>query len=297
MRKLFYLMLVVLGTAASVSCSKDDDDNNGGGNNNGEGVITVKIEDEIEFLWIGTSALGEVITVNWGDGTTENFVSAINDDEELYSDFVADLEHEYTEKGTHTITITGKNIIEFGWEAPTSMSTFTNAIYSIDASKCTTLESLYCYNSGDDNGLIELNLNGCSALKSLEIEGDLTSLDISDCTALTYLNCYDNQLTSLDVTQNTALTELDCGGNELTSLDVAKNTALTSLNCGYNQLTSLDVSKNTKLTELECNGNQFTASEMNKIYEALPTVEYGYLFCDQLGNPGIAEQKGWQVTW
>ena len=256
MRKLFYLMLVVLGTAAFVSCSKDDDDNNGGGNNNGEGVITVKIEDEIEFLWIGTSALGEVITVNWGDGTTENFVSAINDDEDLYSDFVADLEHEYTEKGTHTITITGKNIIEFGWEAPTSMSTFTNAIYSIDASKCTTLESLYCYNSGDDNGLIELNLNGCSALKSLEIEGDLTSLDISDCTALTYLNCYDNQLTSLDVTQNTALTELDCGGNELTSLNVAKNTALTSLNCGYNQLTSLDVSNSVGLQNVNSGRNE-----------------------------------------
>lgn len=290
-------MLVVLGTAAFVSCSKDDDDNNGGGNNNGEGVITVKIEDEIEFLWIGTSALGEVITVNWGDGTTENFVSAINDDEELYSDFVADLEHEYTEKGTHTITITGKNIIEFGWEALTSMSTFTNAIYSIDASKCTTLESLYCYNSGDDNGLIELNLNGCSALKSLEIEGDLTSLDISDCTALTYLNCYDNQLTSLDVTQNTALTELDCGGNELTSLDVAKNTALTSLNCGYNQLTSLDVTKNTALTELRCHGNQFTATEMNKIYEALPTVESGYLQCNELGNWSIAEEKGWTVNF
>ena len=297
MKRLFYLMLVVLGTAAFVSCSKDDDDNNGGGNNNGEGVITVKIEDEIEFLWIGTSALGEVITVNWGDGTTENFVSAINDDEELYSDFVANLEHEYTEKGTHTITITGKNIIEFGWEALTSMSTFTNAIYSIDASKCTTLESLYCYNSGDDNGLIELNLNGCSALKSLEIEGDLTSLDISDCTALTYLNCYDNQLTSLDVTQNTALTELDCGGNELTSLDVAKNTALTSLNCGYNQLTSLDVTKNTALTELRCHGNQFTATEMNKIYEALPTVESGYLQCNELGNWSIAEEKGWTVNF
>ena len=336
MKRLFYLMLVVLGTAAFTACS-DDDDNNGDGNNNGEGVITVKIEDEIEFLWIGTSALGEVITVNWGDGTTENFVSAINDDEELYSDFVADLEHEYTEKGTHTITITGKNIIEFGWEALTSMSTFTNAIYSIDASKCTTLESLYCYNSGDDNGLIELNLNGCSALKSLEIEGDLTSLDISDCTALTYLNCYDNQLTSLDVTQNTALTELDCGGNELTSLDVSKNTALTSLSCSDNQLTSLDVTKNTALTSLGCSGNQltsldvtkntalteldcfinqltslnvsgctaltrlycydnqFTAEEMNKIYEALPTVESGDLHCDQLGNPGIAEQKGWNV--
>ena len=122
MKRLFYLMLVVLGTAAFVSCSKDDDnnnENNEGGNNNGEGVITVKIENEINSLWIGTSALGEVITVNWGDGTTENFISAVNDNEELYSDFVADLEHEYTGKGSHTITITGKNIIEFGWEIGT----------------------------------------------------------------------------------------------------------------------------------------------------------------------------------
>lgn len=330
MRKLFYLMLAVLGTAAFVSCSKDDDDNNGGGNNNGEGVITVKIEDEIEFLWIGTSALGEVITVNWGDGTTENFVSAINDDEELYSDFVADLEHEYTEKGTHTITITGKNIIEFGWETVS-----TSTIYSIDASKCPTVESLYCYSYD----LRELNLNGCVALNSLEIRnGELTSLDISDCTALTYLRCLsnltsldvskntkltnlqcsNNQLTSLNVSNNTALTELSCQNNQLTSLDVAKNTALTSLSCGYNQLTSLDVTKNTALTELDCywnqltsldisgctaltelrcNSNQFTAEEMNKIYEALPTVESGQLSCDELGNWSIAEQKGWTVSF
>ena len=33
-------------------------------------------------------------------------------------------------------------------------------------------------------------------------------------TALTHLNCCDHQLTSLDVSQNTALTELGCDGNK-----------------------------------------------------------------------------------
>lgn len=103
-------------------------------------------------------------------------------------------------------------------------------------------------------------------------------------------------LTLLDISNCTALTELNCNANQLTSLDVTKNTALTKLNCRNNQLTSLDISKNTKLTELECNSNQFTASEMNKIYEALPTVESGQLFCNELGDPSIAEQKGWEVT-
>ena len=40
-----------------------------------------------------------------------------------------------------------------------------------------------------------------------------------------------NQLTSLDVSNNTALTYLDCGNNQLTSLDVSNNTALEYLYC------------------------------------------------------------------
>ncbi|MEG1406201.1 MAG: hypothetical protein RSC34_06295, partial [Alistipes sp.] len=77
-------------------------------------------------------------------------------------------------------------------------------------------------------------------------------------TALTYLNCNDNQLTSLDVSKNTALTLLSCKNNQLTSLDVTKNTALTKLGCENNLLTSLDVTKNTKLTELSCKNNLLT---------------------------------------
>jgi Leucine-rich repeat (LRR) protein len=63
------------------------------------------------------------------------------------------------------------------------------------------------------------------------------------------------KLTRLDVSKNTALTNLDCTNNQLTSLDITKNTALTKLNCSSNQLTSLDVSKNTALTQLGCYNN------------------------------------------
>jgi Leucine-rich repeat (LRR) protein len=69
----------------------------------------------------------------------------------------------------------------------------------------------------------------------------LSSIDLSQNIALTYLNCYGNQLTSLNISQNTALTYLDCYFNQLTNLDATQNTALTNLNCYSNQLTSLDV--------------------------------------------------------
>ena len=329
MRKLFYLMLVVLSTAAFSACS-DDDDNNGGDNNNGEGVITAVVETEkVQFLWIGTSKEGETITVDWGDGNTDSLMTAKHDNESLYAEFIVRYKHDYKESGTHTITIKGNNIIEFGWEQTGALS--------IDASKCTTLQSFLC-DYYESIGLTDLNIDGCydlvelslsycnlthldiskytkliefdcahnqlssldvtknTALTELECYGNqLTSLDVSKNTALTNLRCGDNELTSLDVTQNTALASLWCESNRLTSLDISKNTALTKLYCYGNQLTSLDVSKNTALTELWCSDNQFTAAEMNKIYEALPTVESGYLQCNELGNWSIAEEKGWDV--
>ncbi len=111
------------------------------------------------------------------------------------------------------------------------------------------------------------NLKGIeyfTALTKLECSNNqLTSLDVSHNTALTYLSCYMNQLTSLDVSHNTALTTLWCGYNQLTSLDVSHNTALTSFECGYNQLTSLDVSHNTALTSLSCGGNQLTSLDVS----------------------------------
>jgi Leucine-rich repeat (LRR) protein len=95
------------------------------------------------------------------------------------------------------------------------------------------------------------------------IDNQLTSLDVSKNTVLTYLDCDYNQLTSLDVSKNAALESFYCGVNQLTSLDVSKNTALTDLGCAYNQLTSLDVSKNTVLTYLFCHVNQLTSLDVS----------------------------------
>jgi Leucine-rich repeat (LRR) protein len=91
----------------------------------------------------------------------------------------------------------------------------------------------------------------------------LTALDVSNCTALTSLDCSGNRLSALDVSKNTALTDLNCLGNKLSALDVSKNTALTELYCFYNQLSALDVSKNTALTKLLCTDNQLSALDVS----------------------------------
>gem|GEM_PF-3204790 len=118
-----------------------------------------------------------------------------------------------------------------------------------------------CY----DNQLTSLDVSQNTALKKLSCDrNQLTSLDVSGCTALKTLSCGRNQLTSLDVSKNAALTELMCGYNQLTSLDVSKNTALTLLSCDGNPLTSLDVSKNAALTELYCLSNQLTSLGVSK---------------------------------
>lgn len=114
----------------------------------------------------------------------------------------------------------------------------------------------------------------------------LTSLDVSQNTALIYLRCYTNQLTTLDITQNIALswivadnnqlTSLDVSqnialtylifvNNQLTNIDISQNTALTTLECGRNKLISLDVSQNTALTNLYCYNNQLTSLDTGKI--------------------------------
>jgi len=129
----------------------------------------------------------------------------------------------------------------------------------------TALISLHCGN----NQLTTLDLSNNTALTELDcstvgwLTGTLTSLDVSQNTALTYLNFRNNQLTTLDLSNNTALTELWCQENQLTTLDVSNNTALTELWCVRNQLTTLDVSNNTALTNLMCHENQLTTLDIS----------------------------------
>ena len=109
----------------------------------------------------------------------------------------------------------------------------------------------------------------------------LSSLDVSKNTQLTLLGCVSNTLSSLDVSKNTQLDLLDCSSNPLSSLDVSQNTQLTRLFCNNNNLSNLDISHNTQLKELYCHSNNFTTATLDDIYCALPNrtgKEYGVIY-------------------
>ena len=146
-----------------------------------------------------------------------------------------------------------------------------------DMEKIAAITSLDVAGSYDNPGTLT-SLRGIEYFESLEelfcLYNQLTSLDVSRNTALTYLDCDDNLLPSLDVSQNTALTTLYCSDNQLPSLDVSRNTALTLLFCHVNQLTSLNVSVNTKLTHLSCAENELTSLDVSA------NTELTYLDCN-----------------
>jgi len=128
---------------------------------------------------------------------------------------------------------------------------------------------------------------------------DLSSKSISDLTgiedfdSLQTLYCMYNQLTTLDVSQNTALTGLDCWYNQLTTLDVSNNTALTTLWCGENQLTCLDISSNTALTGLGCEKNlleQLNTKNGNWINMGVNAINNN-LTCVEVDNLGYANSN------
>lgn len=81
-------------------------------------------------------------------------------------------------------------------------------------------------------------------------------LTAEEIAAITFINVSDQNISDLmGIECFTALTELECSNNQLTALDVSKNTALMGLFCSDNQLTALDLSKNTKLRYLNCSRN------------------------------------------
>lgn len=114
-----------------------------------------------------------------------------------------------------------------------------------------------------------ISLNGIEIFYNLQqlncSNNHLTTLDISNNTALSYLSCFTNQLTNLNVSNNLKLKALDCSDNTLGDLNVGNNTALTYLGCCFDQLTSLDVSNNTALIQLYCYSNEFTSLDIKNL--------------------------------
>ena len=110
-----------------------------------------------------------------------------------------------------------------------------------------SLTILGCY----DNQLSSVDISNNTALVYFfAYNNQFTSLDVSNNPNLTYLYCNDNLIESLDVSLNQELAVLHCQTNMLTSIDVTQNANLRVLRCGHNMLTNVDVSQNLELTEL-----------------------------------------------
>ena len=114
---------------------------------------------------------------------------------------------------------------------------------------------------------INLTLLNCS-------KNQLTSLDVSQNTTLSYLSCSENQITgSLDLSNNPGLTSIYCSKNQLTSLDVTSCTVLDRLDCDQNQLSSLDLSQNVALGGIHCQNNQLSSLDVSQ------NINLRYLYC------------------
>ena len=140
--------------------------------------------------------------------------------------------------------------------------------------------------------------------QSYGADGILTTEEIN---GITEIDAYGIDISSLKgIEYFTALTTLDCADDQLTSLDVSKNMALTTLYCGNNKLTSLDVSTNTALTTLDCSCNQIKGAQTEAFVNSLPSVTNSRLyFCNLVyANEknemtdilvAKAKAKGWMV--
>src|SRR6056300_250505 len=85
---------------------------------------------------------------------------------------------------------------------------------------------------------------------------DLTGIE--DFVALEEFWCFLNNLTTIDVSNNTALKLFIPANNNLTSLDLTNNAAIEVLRCQDNNITSLDLSHLTGLHDLFAANNDLT---------------------------------------
>ena len=157
----------------------------------------------------------------------------------------------------------------------TSLSCYNNKLSYLSVSECPAMKELRCY--GSNHTYTTLDLTGTTALTYLDCAPApyLTSItNLSSCTGLKTLYCYNNKMTSLSaVSSMPALELLSCHDTKITSLDVSNKSSLKTLNCYNNPnltsllcqncaLTTLDCKNCPAMTTLKCWNNKFTSFDV-----------------------------------
>ncbi len=150
------------------------------------------------------------------------------------------------------------------------------------------LKTLQCYS----NNLTELDVSKLSQLTYLDCRSNnLTELDVSKLSQLTYLDCSYNNLTELNVLQASQLTDLGCSYNNLTELDLSACPDLESISCSENRLTNIYLTGMPNLKKFSCNSNQLADLDLSKMpkLEKLTVYNNPLTELDLSGLPELKE--------
>ena len=115
------------------------------------------------------------------------------------------------------------------------------------------------------NNISSIDVSNNTALIDLDLRyNNISSIDLSNNTALTTLDLGHNNLSEIDLSNNTALKTLFLYSNNLNNIDLSNNTALKALYLDSNNLNNIDVSTNTALTYLDLGGNNISEIDLSK---------------------------------
>jgi hypothetical protein len=135
------------------------------------------------------------------------------------------------------------------------------ALTSLDATVCPSLVTLHAFT----NTLLEtVDVTGSNAIEDARLYNCLnlvTLTGLSGLTSLDHLNISQSALTSLDVSNNSALRELRINTTKMSSIDLSSNVFLERFLCSSSlDITAIDLSNNPNLTEIYSSNNSLLAS-------------------------------------
>ncbi|MBE9487941.1 MAG: fimbrillin family protein [Bacteroidetes bacterium] len=109
---------------------------------------------------------------------------------------------------------------------------------------------------------------------------NLTSVDLTANTELTYLNCESSGITDLNISANTKLKKVFCSSTKIKGLDLTNKAELTKLDCSRTLMESINLNDNILLDTLECNSTIIPDLDLSN------NTALNYLSC---GDTKIAE--------
>lgn len=153
-----------------------------------------------------------------------------------------------------------------------------NHLSSIDVSGLASLEFLTTHNNVE---LVSLNTSNCVNLLSILLDDNfnlptnLQTMNVSNCSSLTYLYVIGSQINNLNLSDCFGLTDLTIFGGALTNLNVSGLSNLETLECSNNNLSSIDLTGCIGLKYLLLGGNSITNLNLSE-YQNLLQVHISF---------------------